>query len=71
VGRIEGKLAQLRVFSFSFIFFFLFSSFFIFLYHVSPYFQNPSFNLGFDLTSSIYSLIILIIIIIILFNAQT
>jgi hypothetical protein len=44
---------------------------FIFLYHFSPYFQNPSFNLGFDLTSSIYSLIILIIIIIILFNAQT
>jgi hypothetical protein len=33
-------------------------------------FENPSFNLGFDLTSSIYSLIILIIIII-LFNAQT
>jgi hypothetical protein len=35
-------------------------------------FENPSFNLGFDLTPSIYSLIILIIItIIILFNAQT
>jgi hypothetical protein len=36
---------------------------FIFLYHLSSPFQNPNFNLGFDLTSSIYYLIIPIIFI--------